>query len=111
MKSTLNQSSKIKHMRDLVALFAGLGIGFLAAREYDRLVSEKARLEAFEQEAAGSVPGPGMIGSPPPVPQEDEPTDQFELQCDLCQNEWQTELPMTAMTAECPNCGTSIEVR
>lgn len=100
-------------MRNLASLIAGFGIGFLFAREYDRMLSEKARLMAFEQQAAGvaaGAPGGPAIGRPPEPPHPDQ-LEERELFCDLCSTEFTEKMPPGEMTAECPNCHNPVDVR
>jgi rubrerythrin len=91
-------------MRNLVSFLAGIGIGFLGARELDRLISEKARLEAVENQSVGGI----VIGGGGPIPPGEMPEDQLEertVTCEVCSETWTEEFPPREAAAQCPNCG------
>jgi len=99
-------------MRTLVSFLTGLGLGFLASREYDRLISEKARLQAVENKMAGA---PGMMGFPPeppdrPAPHPAEQLEEKTITCEVCTETWTEELPPMEQRVKCPSCGKQTSV-
>lgn len=101
-------------MRTLVSFLAGIGLGFLGARELDRLISEKARLEAAENQMAGAAAfapvdfPPGEFPGEPPERPGPHPADRLEektITCNLCTETFTEELPPMETHVQCPNCG------
>jgi hypothetical protein len=97
-------------MRDLVALFAGFGLGFLAAREYVRLRDERVAIEAVERaETSSMIGGMGPAPAPPP-PHGGAPENTQKAHCDLCGNDWKAVVEPGQTTVVCPNCDQPTEL-